>query len=155
MSKTKQNTKIGIFKNVQTLTVCAMLTAMSVAIGIFCKNFLDFGGGLFRITFENLPILLSGIMFGPIVGGAVGLCTDVVSYLLSGQIYPMNLIVTFGAVMVGVVSGFFGSSTSTSAFMKKEALLAQRVLFSTMATPPWLQVGLPPLPSRVRVVAAS
>ena len=48
MSKTKQNTKIGIFKNVQTLTVCAMLTAMSVAIGIFCKNFLDFGGGLFR-----------------------------------------------------------------------------------------------------------
>ena len=99
--------KIGIFKNVQTLTVSAMLTAMSVAIGIFCKNFLDFGGGLFRITFENLPILLSGIMFGPIVGGVVGLCTDIVSYLLSGQIYPMNLIVTFGALMVGVVSGFF------------------------------------------------
>ena len=84
-----------------------MLTAMSVAIGIFCKTFLDFGGGLFRITFENLPILLSGIMFGPIVGGAVGLCTDIVSYLLSGQIYPMNFIVTFGAFMVGVVSGFF------------------------------------------------
>ena len=107
MSKTHRHAKIGIFKNIQTLTVCAMLTAMSVAIGIFCKNFLDFGGGLFRITFENLPILLSGIMFGPIVGGAVGLCTDIVSYLLSGQIYPMNLIVTFGALMVGVVSGFF------------------------------------------------
>ena len=92
-------------KSIKALTTAAMLTAMSVIIGIICKNFLNFGGGLFRITFENLPIILTGILYGPIVGGAVGAATDLISYLLSAQIYPPNLIVTLGATMVGVVSG--------------------------------------------------
>lgn len=91
--------------SVRQLTLCAMLVAMSVVIGIFCKSVLNFGGGLFRITFENLPIILSGMIFGPIFGGAVGFCSDIISYLLSGQAYPLNVIVTVGAVAVGVVSG--------------------------------------------------
>lgn len=82
-----------------------MLTAMSVVIGIFCKNFLNFGGGLFRVTFENLPIILSGILFGPVVGAVVGVASDLVSYLLSAQVYPPNLVVTFGAAVIGFVSG--------------------------------------------------
>ena len=88
-------------KNIRALTTSAMLTAMSVIIGIICKNFLNFGGGLFRITFENLPIILTGILYGPIVGGAVGIATDLISYFLSSQMYPPNLIVTVGAHIVG------------------------------------------------------
>lgn len=97
--------------NAKSLTTAAMLTAMSIIIGIFCKNFLNFGGGLFRITFENLPIILSGILFGPIVGGIVGCATDLISYLLSSQIYPPNLIVTLGAVVIGAVSGIVSRCT--------------------------------------------
>ena len=93
---------------VRTLTLAAMLTAMSVVIGIFCKTVLNFGNGLFRITFENLPILLSGLLYGPFVGGMVGICSDLVSYLLSAQSYPPNLIVTAGAMLVGVLSGAMG-----------------------------------------------
>ena len=82
-----------------------MLTAMSVVIGIFCKTFLNFSGGLVRITFENLPIILSGILFGPVIGAVVGVATDLISYLLSPQIYPPNLIVTLGAAVIGLLSG--------------------------------------------------
>lgn len=92
--------------SVKRLTLAAMLVAMSVIVGIFCKNFMNFGGGLFRVTFENLPIILSGIMFGPIMGAAVGIATDLISYLLSAQIYPPNLIVTLGAAVIGFTSGF-------------------------------------------------
>lgn len=92
-------------ENVKTVTTAAMLVAMSVVIGIFCKTFLNFGMGLFRITFENLPIIVSGILYGPVVGGLVGVASDIVSYLMSGQAYPLNLIVSFGAMMVGVISG--------------------------------------------------
>ena len=92
--------------SIKKLTLSAMLVAMSVVIGIFCKTFLNFGGGLFRITFENLPIILSGIMFGPITGALVGIAGDLVSYLLSPQIYPPNLIVTLGAAAIGAISGF-------------------------------------------------
>ncbi len=97
--------RLDAFSEVKALTLTAMLTAMSVVIGMFCKNYMDYGSGLFRITFENLPIIMSGIFFGPIVGGAVGLSTDLISYFLSKQIYPINPIVTLGAVAVGVVSG--------------------------------------------------
>ena len=96
---------MNIRKQLNTLTLSAMLTAMSVLIGIFCKNFMNFGGGLFRVTFENLPILLSGIMFGPVAGGMVGAASDIVSYLMSPQAYPINLTVTVGATLVGVISG--------------------------------------------------
>lgn len=94
-----------LFKSVKQLTLAAMLVAMSVVIGIFCKSVLNFGGGLFRVTFENIPIILSGILFGPIVGGVTGLASDLISYLLSGQVYPPNLIVTLGAALIGVISG--------------------------------------------------
>ena len=60
-----------------------------------------FGNG----TFENLPILAAGLMFGPLVGGAVGLSADVISYLLSRQVYPINPLVTLGAMAVGLVCG--------------------------------------------------
>ncbi len=99
------NNKSKVFKSVRFLTTAAMLTALSVVIGIVCKNFLNFGSGLFRVTFENLPIIMSGILLGPAAGGIVGAASDLVSYLLSSQIYPPNLIVTAGAVAVGVISG--------------------------------------------------
>lgn len=104
---TKKNTRSALFSSVRALTLAAMLTAMSVVIGIFCKNFMNFGNGLFRITFENLPIIISGILFGPFVGGAVGLATDLISYLMSSQVYPPNIIVMVGATLVGVTSGVF------------------------------------------------
>ena len=104
----KKKREIGLFGTVRAMTMAAMLTAMSLVIGIFCKNFLDFGIGLFRITFESLPIILSGIMFGPIVGGIVGASTDIISYFLSKQAYPLNLIVTLGASSMGILSGIFG-----------------------------------------------
>ena len=122
MKKDRQGTYIkrqkSAFYSVRALTLSAMLTAMSVVIGIFCKNFLNFGGGLFRITFENLPIIISGMAFGPIVGALVGVATDLISYFLSNQIYPPNLIVTFGAAVIG-----FSSGLSARYLFKKEGRL--------------------------------
>ena len=96
-----------VFPSLRQLTQAAMLTALSVVIGFFCKTYLNFGAGLFRVTFENLPIILSGILYGPVVGAFVGGASDLISYLLSsfGQAYPPNLIVTLGAILVGGLSG--------------------------------------------------
>ena len=101
----KEKNNLKLHSQIRQLTMAAMLTAMSVVIGIMCKNHLNFAKGLFRITFENLPIIMAGILFGPVVGGLVGIATDIISYFFSSQVYPPNLIVTFGAMSVGVVSG--------------------------------------------------
>jgi ECF transporter S component (folate family) len=45
-------------------------------------------------------------MFGPVVGGSVGAISDLLSYLLTGQSYPLNIVVTLGAVSIGIVSGW-------------------------------------------------
>ena len=98
--------KRGAFSAIKTLTVAAMLTAISIIIASLCKviPFLNFGIGL-RITLENMPIILAGILFGPIVGGCVGLATDIISCLTAGMV-PIPL-VTVGAVSIGVISGVF------------------------------------------------
>jgi ECF transporter S component (folate family) len=92
-------------RSVRVLVFSAMLSAISVVIGIFCKNFLNFGNGLFRITFENFPIILAGIAYGPIVGACVGAVSDIVSFMLSTQTFAISPIVTLGAAMVGAMSG--------------------------------------------------
>ena len=112
---------------IKKLTLAAMLVAMSVVIGIFCKNFLNFGAGLFRVTFENLPIILSGILLGPLTGAIVGAASDLVSYFLSAQTYPPNLIVTLGATCVGLISGLI------SKFIIKKRGYAQIILSGAFA----------------------
>lgn len=109
------------------LVLGAMLAAMSVVIGMFCKSFLNFGGGLWRVTFENLPIILAGVFLGPLTGGMVGVVSDLTSYLLSPQIYPPNLVVTFGAFAVGVTSGLMAR------FVVRERGTKQIVLSAAVA----------------------
>ena len=91
-------------QRIKVLAAAAMLAAMSVVIGIICKRFLTFSGGTVRITFENLPVIMSGLLFGPIIGAAVGLIADLLSCVFAGQA-PFWLI-SIGAVSVGAVSGF-------------------------------------------------
>ena len=91
--------------SITMVTTAAMMTAISAVIGIFCKTSLNFALGLVRVTFENLPIIMTGIIYGPIIGGIVGAASDLVSYLFSAQVYPPNLIVTLGAMSIGVISG--------------------------------------------------
>ena len=99
-----QKNKTNSLRKVKVLTVSAMMVALSAVIGYVCKTIpaLNLGSGL-RITFENLPIILSGIMFGPIVGGCVGCLADLLSCLFSGQT-PMPWVLV-GSISVGVMAG--------------------------------------------------
>lgn len=99
-----------VFKNVRALTLSAMLTAMSVVIGILCKNFLTFNI-YYRITFENLPVIFTGIVFGPFMGAAVGVCADLVSCLCSTN-PVVNPIISLGALSVGLLSGLVAHHVS-------------------------------------------
>jgi len=90
-------------KNLIRLTLAAMLMAMSFVAGLFCKNFLTFGI-YYRVTFENLAVILAGILLGPFYGAAVGIGEDVISCLMSTN-PAVNPVITAGAAMVGFLSG--------------------------------------------------
>ena len=91
------------YGSLRVLTTAAMLAAISVVIGIICKNFFTFNV-YYRVTFENLPIIFAGIVFGPFVGAVVGITADIVSCLCSTN-PALNPLITLGAASVGMVAG--------------------------------------------------
>jgi ECF transporter S component (folate family) len=84
------------------MVVCGFLTALSVVLGKYLAINLS---NVLRFSFENLPIILAGVAFGPIAGAAVGVVADILGCILVG--YGINPLVTLGAAAIGIISGIF------------------------------------------------
>lgn len=134
-------------KRLLEVTICAVLTAMSVIIGILCKNLFTFGV-YYRVTFENLPVIICGLMFGPFYGAACGCMADILSCVLSTN-PAVNPLITLGACAVGVISGLFskrlinGKGKSTVFFAAGLSHAAGQVVIKSVAKMivfgmPWL-----------------
>ena len=86
--------------SLKKLVLAGVFAAISIVLGkLFAFNI----GELFRVSFENLPIILAGIAMGPLFGAAVGLVADITGCLIVG--YTINPIITAGAVAIGFFSG--------------------------------------------------
>ena len=81
----------------------ALLAAISLIFGKFLAVSI---GDWFRFSFENLPILLCGYLFGVPSGILCGIVADLVGCLLRG--YSINPIITLGAAIIGAAAGCFG-----------------------------------------------
>ncbi len=99
--KTKlSQTTVNAASRIKLISVLAILAAASVVLGKFLQ--IPIGDSI-RISFENLPVLFAGIVFGPVSGGVVGLVSDITGCIAVG--YQINPVITLGAVSVGFVSG--------------------------------------------------
>ena len=84
-----------------------VIGAFLVALSIVCGKFLAIPvGEILRFSFENLPILLAGLAFGPVAGVMVGVSADLLGCVLRG--YTINPWVTAGAVCIGLLAGLGG-----------------------------------------------
>ena len=98
MQKNKQN--VGTL-SLRTMVCCGLLVALSIV----CGKFLQIPvGDMLRFSFENLPILLAGILFGPLAGALVGVVADLIGCLAVG--YVINPLITLGAGLIGCVGGW-------------------------------------------------
>lgn len=92
---------VRFFGNTRVLILSALFIAASIVLG----KYLSFTVGAIRISLENLTILMAGIMFGPLIGLAVGVGADIIGCLMVG--YTISPIITLGAGCVGFFSGLF------------------------------------------------
>jgi len=89
-----------LFNNPKVLTASALL----VAVSIVCGKLLAFNVGfILRFSFENMPIILASVAFGPLIGGVTAIAADLIGCLIVG--YEINPLVTLGALLIGLISG--------------------------------------------------
>ena len=84
----------------KAIAMMAILAAISIILGKYLAIRV---GDVLRFSFENLPILFAGMVFGPIGGILVGVVADLIGCVLVG--YAINPIVTVGAAVIGGLSG--------------------------------------------------
>ena len=96
----KKHSKKLLFGSLKVMACAAILAAMSIVLGKYLAFNLT---PYVRISFENLPVIISGVFFGPIVGAAVGGVADILGCFMVG--YTINPIVTAGAACIGLISG--------------------------------------------------
>lgn len=86
-------------KRLIVLVFCALLAAMTVIFKELSINISDW----LRFSLENTPILLAGILFGPVAGMMTGAVGDIVGCIYCG--FGINPMITVGAALIGGVSG--------------------------------------------------
>lgn len=86
-------------KRLIVLVFCALLSAMTVIFKELSINISDW----LRFSLENTPILLAGILFGPVAGMLTGAVGDIIGCIYCG--YGINPMITVGAALIGGVSG--------------------------------------------------
>ena len=83
------------------LVTLGLLTAISVVLTRFCVIYLT---DTLRISFGNIPIIMAGIVFGPVAGVLTGLAADLVgAVFLSGLGWYPPLTLT--AMIMGLLPG--------------------------------------------------
>ena len=106
----------------KTLTYCALLAALSVAMA---RLFGLMPNEYSRFSIESIPTFLAGVLFGPIAGGLVGFVSDFVGCLFSG--YGYNPMFCLPPILCGVCGGLF------QGFLAKKVSILR--LFAAYAVP--------------------
>lgn len=115
-------------KKTVALTVTAMLSALDVVLGFFTFMIGDF----IKVSFSYLAIGLSGMFYGPVVGGITGAVGDLLKFAIRplGPFFPG---MTVSACLTGVIYGLF--------LYKKPATLS-RILLAKICVTLIVDLGL-------------
>ncbi len=100
-------------RGVLKLTLAGVLVALSIVLG----KILSVTAGAFRVSLENLPVILAGVWMGPLVGMVVGVAADLLGSILVG--FTINPIITVGAGLIGFLAGFVFHMPSGTKLDKK------------------------------------
>ena len=117
-----------------SLTVCALLTAMSV---VLARVLTLIPAETTRISLEALPIVLAGLLCGPIPGALVGFAADLIGCLFSP--FGYNPIFCLPPILYGLLAGLVRHYVLEKSTLPRTALaffpaaLLGSVLWQSMA----------------------
>ena len=136
-------------KNPRCLTICAVLIAANAVLGYFTITFTSY----LRIGFGFITTPIAAFMFGPLVGGAVAVLSDIVSFALKptgGFLFTYTLCTGIAGMIYGMV--LYGKKLSpTRVFLcKLLVIFAVNIILNSIALAPTAGSGMIGiLPSRI------
>lgn len=101
---------LGIIQKwtIRKMVFVAILISISVAFTIISAQLVPIIAlPTYKVSFLGLPIKITGFIFGPLIGGFVGLVSDLLSLIFIPPA-TYNPLYTLAATINGVVSGIFG-----------------------------------------------
>lgn len=118
--------------NTNTLVKAAFLTALSVVLTRFFSIILPLAAGpTIRVGFGELPITMSGLLFGPIVGGITGAAADLLGVLINpmGAYHPGFTISAFiNGFIPGLLAIYYRKKTKNGSFITFPRVLLAQIL---------------------------
>lgn len=87
----------------KTLITAGLLAAICLILKRFMSVML--AGGTIRLGFGNIPLELSGILLGPVIGGLTGVAEDLIGFFTNpagGAFFPGF---TLSAALTGIIPG--------------------------------------------------
>lgn len=124
----------------QKITTIGLLVALSIILTRLASIRIVLGGveGI-RIGLGRLPIILGGVLFGPIVGGIVGGLADLLGYFINpmGAYMPhFTLTSALGGIIPGVIISL--KKEEFNVFDLAIAITTGQILTSLLLTPYFL-----------------
>ncbi len=86
-------------RTTKSMVQCALLVAISIVL----THVLTISTPILRFNLGGVPILLAGVVFGPLGGAVVGALSDLIGGVLAG--YSINPMITIGTSFTGFGMG--------------------------------------------------
>ncbi len=111
---------------IQRVAYDAVLTAITVALGYFSLDL-----GTFKLTFENFPIIVAGLLFGPFDGALTGFAGIFLSQLLKYGVDLSTPLWILPYFLSGIFVGLFAKRERYEKWWKLLLLLAVNAVLVT------------------------
>lgn len=95
----KREVFMKLNKHLPMLILCALFAAMTMIFKRIAVVNIDW----LRLSLENTPVLLAGILFGPVAGFATGMVGDIIGCIYCG--FGINPVITLGMALAGGICG--------------------------------------------------
>ncbi|NLW22138.1 MAG: folate family ECF transporter S component [Tissierellia bacterium] len=130
--------------SIRNLVYYALLIALNVILTRFFSIRIGAAGTeAIRIGFGGYPVILAGIIFGPIAGGIVGAVGDIVGMIISpmGPFMPhFTLVAALTGIIPGLIMmGFKEKEDKTSFWKLLLAIGVGQIVTSVIMTPYFMQ----------------
>lgn|GEM_PF-42045 len=99
----KENLKAHNRLSTKALVIASFLVAMNVVLTRLGAIMIL--GGTIRLSFGNIPLILSGILLGPVAGAMVGFISDILGFMINSHGAAFHPGFTLSNVLTGAIPG--------------------------------------------------